>query len=76
MVNLYNVIFAGSEQELDAAKGFTLGTSYCWSSSQYDSYNNDAYQVDFSDGYVYGSYNKYYVSYVFVLQAFNAEQFN
>lgn len=64
-----------TQTSLDAAKGFTLGTSYYWSSSHYASSNYFAYPVDFSRGNVnykdkFGSNN------VFVLQAFNAEQFN
>ena len=31
----------------------SLGTSWSWSSSQYSDYNDIAWYVDFSDGYVY-----------------------
>lgn len=76
VVELYDV-YTNKEvvqTSLDAAKGFTLGTSY-WSSSQSASDDNKACLVDIGGGTVYyhvksDDYN------VFVLQAFNAEQFN
>ena len=63
------------QTSLNAVGGFTLGTSYYWSSSQYASNDNYACKVYFDDGYVYYS-EKYSNASVFVLQAFNAEQFN
>ena len=64
------------QTSLNAVGGFTLGTSYYWSSSQDASSNDYAYRVIFYGGVVdYGNY-KYYNNYVLVLQAFNAEQFN
>ena len=74
VVELYEV-YTNKEvvqASLTAVGGFTIGTSYYWSSSQYASYNNYAYEVDFSDGNVYGSYEYYDIN-VLVLQAFNAE---
>jgi len=63
------------QTSLSAVGGFTLGTSTYWSSSLYASNNYLASRVVFNDGSV-GSINKYFNYYVFVLQAFNAEQFN
>ena len=60
------------QTSLTAAGGFTLGESYYWSSSQYASNYDYAFEVDFSDGYVY-NYFKYSNNDVLVLQAFNAE---
>ena len=60
------------QTSLTAAGGFTIGTSYYWSSSQYASGSKYAYLVDFSDGNV-DTYSKDYSSTVLVLQAFNAE---
>ena len=62
------------QTSLNAAGGFTLGTIYYWSSSQYASYNNNAYQVSFSYGFV--NNHKDINNNVLVLKAFNAEQFN
>jgi len=61
------------QTSLDAASGFTFGTSNYWSSSQYGSdYDDGAYHVGFGDGGVYGDYknNNYNV---FVLQALTAK---
>jgi hypothetical protein len=60
------------QTSLTKANGFTIGTSYYWSSSQVDSYISRAYQVDFYDGYVYRS-KKHLNDSVFVLQALTAE---
>ena len=60
------------QTSLTAAGGFTIGTSYYWSSSQDASTSSHAYVVDFSDGYV-GYNSKYGNKYVLVIQAFNAE---
>ena len=60
------------QTSLDAASGFTLGTSYYWSSSQYASYYDNACRVYFSNGYVNGSY-KDGNNNVFVLQALTAK---
>ena len=77
VVELYDV-YTNKEvvqTSLNAARGFTLETHYYWSSSQYASYYRTASLVYFTYGSVdYGSKDKN--SYVFVLQAFNAEQFN
>ena len=60
------------QTSLTAAGGFTLGTSYYWSSSQDASYYYLAYRVAFIDGVVYGN-GKGSTFYVLVVQAFNAE---
>ena len=64
------------QTSLTKASGFTIGTSYYFSSSQSASSYYCASLVKFGDGSVsyYGS--KDYDYNVFVLQAFNAEQFN
>ena len=60
-------------KDVKTAVGGNLSmSSYYWSSSQYASGYYGAYQVSFSDGYVYGD-SKIYSYYVLVLQAFNAE---
>ena len=63
------------QTSLDAAKGFTIGTSYYWGSSQRSSSDVNSYEVSFNSGSI-NSYAKKYSDYVFVFQAFNAEQFN
>ncbi|MBE6349818.1 MAG: DUF1566 domain-containing protein, partial [Spirochaetaceae bacterium] len=63
------------QTSLNAAGGFTLGTSTYWSSSQYASEYGYAYYMSFSNGSVYNN-SKSINRYVFVLQAFNVEQFN
>ena len=63
------------QTSLDAAKGFTIGTSYYWSSSQRSSSDGHSYEVSFYNGSI-SNYAKKYSDYVFVFQAFNAEQFN
>ena len=60
------------QTSLDAASGFTLGTSYYWSSSQYASSFSYAYQVDVYNGYVNNG-SKNLNSGVFVLQALTAK---
>ena len=60
---------------LSAARGFTLGTTSFWSSSQIASSNTAAYRVNLYYGDV-SSNHKGNTNYVLVLQAFNAEQFN
>ena len=60
------------QTSLTKAGGFTIGTSHYWSSSQNASYYNDAYLVNFSNGYV-GNYSKGNLSSVFVLQALTAK---
>ena len=60
------------QEGLTAAGGFTLGTSYYWSSSQYSSSYKGAYRLSFNNGYV-GNYVKNYNYDVLVLQAFNAQ---
>ena len=64
------------QTSLNAVGGFTLGNHY-WSSSQLEvaSGDNHAVEVDFDDGFLIGTIKNYYIN-VFVLQAFNAEQFN
>ena len=57
---------------LTKAGGFTIGTGYCWSSSQYASSCNYAYRVDLRDGDM-DTYYKYDDYYVFVLQALTAK---
>jgi hypothetical protein len=57
---------------LTAAGGFNLGTSYYWSSSQSPSYDDSAYQVEFSNGLV-SNIGKGNNSYVFVLRALTAK---
>ena len=60
------------QESLDVVGGFTIGTSYYWSSSQYSSYSGDAYRLSFSSGNVDdGSKDCNYN--VLVLQAFNAQ---
>ena len=60
------------QTSLTKANGFTIGTSYYWSSSQSASYRFTAYQVAFYAGYV--NYDvKYDDYYVFVLQALTAK---
>lgn len=60
------------QEGLTAAGGFTIGTSYYWSSSQYSSSNYVAYSLSFYNGNV--KYNYKYDKYdVLVLQAFNAQ---
>ena len=60
------------QTSLDAASGFTLGTSYYWSSSQLASTSKYAYRVCFDDGNV--NYNVKNHDYsVFVLQALTAK---
>nr|MBQ2235029.1 fibronectin type III domain-containing protein [Treponema sp.] len=61
------------QTSLDAASGFTLGTSYYWSSSQYASICNIAYQVHFYNGGVHYYYFKYDKYDVLVLQALTAK---
>ena len=63
------------QTSLDAAKGFTIGTSYYWGSSQKSSSDVNSYEVSFNSGSI-NSYAKKYSDCVFVFQAFNAEQFN
>ena len=63
------------QTSLNAVGGFTLETSYYWSSSQNASDYDNAYNVYFNNGYVNDDSKNNYNS-VFVLQAFNAEQFN
>ena len=57
---------------LTKAKGFKIGTSFYWSSSQSASYYGNASLVGFDDGYVL-YYAKYYSKDVFVLQALTAK---
>jgi len=64
------------QTSLNAAGGFTLGTSDYWSSSQDASGYSWAYQVDFDHGDVDSCGKSVKYNSVFVLQAFNAEQFN
>ena len=60
------------QTSLTKAGGFTIGTSYYWSSSQRASSYAYVYLVDFDDGRVL--YNdKYGSDNVFVLQALNAK---
>ena len=75
VAELYDVYTNKEEVQtsLTAVGGFTIGTSYYRSSSQYASYYGYAYRVNFSDGSVLNS-SKYTNSNVLVLQAFNAEQ--
>ncbi|MBQ1198463.1 MAG: hypothetical protein IIX47_07690, partial [Spirochaetaceae bacterium] len=63
------------QTSLTAAGGFTIGTGYYWSSSQYDSDDFSACRVGFSGGSVsiFSNNHKYYV---LVVQAFNAGLFN
>lgn len=63
------------QTSLDAAKGFTIGTSYYYCSSQKSSYDDYSYDVSLSSGSIYSRAKKS-SDYVFVFQAFNAEQFN
>ena len=63
------------QEGLTAAGGFTIGTSYPWSSSQSFYYSNNAYKLIFDNGYV-GNYFKDGNSPVLVVRAFNFEQFN
>ena len=60
------------QNSLDVVGGFTIGTSYYWSSSQYSSYSSNAFILYFYDGDVYGN-GKNYDSSVLVVQAFNAQ---
>ena len=61
------------QKSLTKASGFTIGTSYYWSSSQYASYSLNVYVVYFYDGGVYNS-DKYLNTYgVLVLQALTAK---
>ena len=62
------------QTSLNATGGFTLTGSY-WSSSQSNNYNDFAYRRSFVDGAESGNYKSNTYN-VFVLQAFNAEQFN
>ena len=64
------------QEGLTAAGGFTIGTSYYWSSSQYSSGNKYAYLLNFNNGDVYYGDGKNDNNDVLVLQAFNCEQFN
>ena len=48
----------------------SLGTSWYWSSSQYSDSSNYAWDVNFSDGYVYISYKKHYNGRVWCLAGF------
>ena len=62
--------------DLDAASyalgGNKTGDDYYWSSSQYDSYPNGAYQLGFSDGYKNDNVKTGdYGSYVCAIRAFN-----
>ena len=52
----------------------TLGSRSYWSSSQYASYSDEAYKLNFGNGNVI--YDKNELWDVLVLQAFNCEQFN
>ena len=63
------------QTSLDVAKGFTIGTSYYYCSSQMSSSDDYSYEVSLSTGSIYRR-GKKSSDYVFVLQAFNAEQFN
>ena len=57
------------QASLTKVSGFTIGTSWYWSSSQ-SSYNyDDAYELSFSDGYV-DDYLKYRSNSVLVVRAF------
>lgn len=60
------------QSSLTVAGGFTIGTDWYWSSSQYASYGNRAFVLDFDYGNVdgYGKSHKYNV---LVVQAFNAQ---
>ena len=61
------------QTSLTKASGFTIGTSYYWSSSQYASYSLNVYVVYFDDGGVYNP-DKYLNTYgVLVLQALTAK---
>ena len=60
------------QNSLDVVGGFTIGTSYYWSSSQSSSNRGFVYVLNFDDGSVSDS-NKKYNSYVLVVQAFNAQ---
>jgi hypothetical protein len=60
------------QTSLTAAKGFTLGTPFYWSSSQDASYELGAYEVGFGSGYV-RSLSKFDEYSVFVLQALSTE---
>ena len=59
------------QASLDVVGGFTIGTSYYWSSSQVASDSSEAYELDFDYGGEYVS--KSYRRYVLVVQAFNAQ---
>lgn len=61
------------QSSLTVAGGFTIGTSYYWSSSQYASNYKNAFKLDFYNGYVDSNYNKSSYGNVLVLQAFNAQ---
>ena len=64
------------QTSLDAAKGFTIGTSDYYCSSQKSSSDDYSYEVSFYySGSIYNMTKKS-IDYVFVFQAFNAEQFN
>ncbi|MBQ3025402.1 MAG: DUF1566 domain-containing protein, partial [Spirochaetaceae bacterium] len=60
------------QEGLTAAGGFTIGTSYYWSGSQYSSNGSNAYLLSFTSGYV-DYYDKNNNNNVLVLQAFNAQ---
>ena len=60
------------QTSLTKANGFTIGTSYYWSSSQSASYRFTAFQVRFSNGYVDDNMKDYSYN-VFVLQALTAK---
>ena len=58
------------QTSLTEVGGFTIGTSYYWSSSQSSNNYSYAYKLNFSNGYVYVSYGKNYNNYVLVVRAF------
>lgn len=61
------------QESLDVVGGFTIGTSYYWSSSQYASDGRIAYELNFSNGKVGANGLKFHNYNVLVLRAFNAQ---
>ena len=68
------------QKSLDAVKGFSIvkgfNQSYYWSSSQSIYFDNKAFQVNFSNGYVDDDYYKYHDVNVLVIRNFHIRDFD
>ena len=72
LCNSYRASGSAVKEALDKCTGtIDLSTGYFWSSSQYATYDYNAWSVDFGSGNLYNIYNKYSLYSVCAVRAFN-----